>query len=218
MANARSADNLSCRLRYALKLLGTRKADLAKAIDVKPQVIQFLCNTGTKTSRFTFEIAAALGLNTRWLATGDGEMFLADDPKHKLFKQYKKIPLLSQEQLIAQQLSRQPIDNQQKWKVIDAASNCDFCFSMPDTSMQHHLPRDSLVFFAMIEPAELKDKDIIMAYLTDCHSIVIRNLVSNQGSIFLSPDNKKIFNTVTLSDKIKVIAKAIECHWKIETN
>ncbi|MCB1826949.1 MAG: helix-turn-helix transcriptional regulator, partial [Coxiellaceae bacterium] len=71
-------DTLSCRLNYALELTGTRKADLARAIDVKPQVIQFLCNSKTKASRFSFEIATALGLSVRWLATGEGAMFLAD--------------------------------------------------------------------------------------------------------------------------------------------
>ena len=72
--------NLSSRLNYSLQLTGTKKADLARAIGVKPQVIQFLCSSETQSSRFTFEIATALGLSTRWLATGEGEMFLADDP------------------------------------------------------------------------------------------------------------------------------------------
>jgi hypothetical protein len=42
---------------HALKLTGTKKADLARAIAVKPQLIQFMCNSKTLSSRFTFEIA-----------------------------------------------------------------------------------------------------------------------------------------------------------------
>ncbi len=67
--------NLSERLNHALAVTNTKKADLARAIGVKPQVIQFLCSSHTQASRFTFELATALGLNTRWLATGEGEMF-----------------------------------------------------------------------------------------------------------------------------------------------
>src|SRR5580704_15114140 len=92
-------ENLSDRLNYALSLTATKKADLARSISVKPQIIQFLCTSQTQSSRFTFEIATALGLSTRWLATGEGEMFVEDDPKQQFIKTYKPIPVLNNDNI-----------------------------------------------------------------------------------------------------------------------
>ncbi|MCX7125382.1 MAG: helix-turn-helix transcriptional regulator, partial [Gammaproteobacteria bacterium] len=80
---------LSDRLQHALEITGMKKADLARAIDVQPQTIQHLCNGNVKSSRFTFELATVLGLNTTWLATGEGTPFLSDDPKNSFFDEYK---------------------------------------------------------------------------------------------------------------------------------
>ena len=41
---------LSTRLEYAMRLLKINQTELAKRIDVKPQVIQYLCNKKIKSS------------------------------------------------------------------------------------------------------------------------------------------------------------------------
>ncbi|TAK78570.1 MAG: XRE family transcriptional regulator, partial [Gammaproteobacteria bacterium] len=84
-------NSLSERLRYALKILNVTQTELARRINVKPQVIQYLCAGNSQKSKFTFEIAEALNIDFSWLATGKG----VTPEKMGAAKHERVIPLLS---------------------------------------------------------------------------------------------------------------------------
>ena len=85
-------ETLSERLCYALEMTGTKKAELSRLLNIKPQIIQFLCNSNTKSSRYTFEIATALKLNVQWLANGQGNMFIKDNFDQQFLSLYQRPP------------------------------------------------------------------------------------------------------------------------------
>lgn len=213
---AKKLATLSDRLVHVLDLTGTRKADLARAIDVSPQVIQFLCSSHTKSSRFTFEIATALGLNTRWLATGEGEMFLADDPKHQLFKAYQRVPILSDNALLGFAKSKEgSLPTSRQWAVLKSTKSNLFCVKVSDTSMEPLLPINSLVFFQKVFDYHIHEGDIVLAFVEAFQTIIIRKVKQIESQTYLVPHNEALFKQIELVRPEMVIAIAIECHLKL---
>lgn len=76
------------RLNYAMSLRDMNQTDLAKAIGVKPQAIQYLCTRG-KRSVHSVKIAKVLRINPLWLTEGIGE--IEENNKHiqEKFSDYK---------------------------------------------------------------------------------------------------------------------------------
>lgn len=211
----KTKDSLSDRLVYALEMTGTRKADLARAINVKPQVIQFLCTSKTKSSRFAFEIASALGLNTRWLATGEGEMFMADDPKHKLFQSYQPLPVLKHHQLLAK-ASKMPftLEPLQEYTLFKKAENL-FCTRMPDHAMHPLLPTGSLLFIKETSNYQPVAHDLLVVCIPEFDAIVIREVIIENSNVTLMPQNTQLFQPISYSSNLQVMGVIIECHWPI---
>lgn len=209
-------DTLSNRLVHVLELTGTKKADLARAIKVKPQIIQFLCASSTRSSRFTFEIATVLGLNTRWLATGEGEMFLADDPKHTFLGEYKRIPVLTIEQLLLK-AQNQPIDIEQhkNWSALKTDANSIFCTKSQDTAMEPLLPAQALVFFDEPPADSPKNGDIVLIFIPQ-NAIIIREISIEDSKLFMVPKNHDLFKKMQITHDTKILGIAIECHWSIK--
>lgn len=67
-------DTLADRLNKALAHANKSQTDLARAIKVSPQAIQFICAGNTKRTRYSASIAKALGVNADWLENGVGDM------------------------------------------------------------------------------------------------------------------------------------------------
>lgn len=67
-------DTLADRLNKALSHANKSQTDLARAIKVSPQAIQFICAGNTKRTRYSASIAKALGVNADWLENGVGDM------------------------------------------------------------------------------------------------------------------------------------------------
>ncbi len=66
----------SGRLLWAMRRAGkTNQSELARAIGIRPQSIQYLCNpeSGAQGSTHTPALARELGVLSDWLARGDGE-------------------------------------------------------------------------------------------------------------------------------------------------
>ena len=61
------------RLEHALNIRGFSQSELARAIGVKPQAVQYLCKQG-KRSVHSVKIAEILGINAKWLTDGIGEI------------------------------------------------------------------------------------------------------------------------------------------------
>ena len=210
-------DTLSDRLNYALKLTGTRQADLARAIDVKPQVINFLCSGQTKASRFCFEIATALGLNTRWLATGEGAPFLADDPSNQLVSECQKVKILAHEKLIRlAQDGSSDLSSIEAWAVCKTQEHNTYCTVLSDTSMEPFIHEGSRLFFKIINAYQPRVGDVVLAYLPKAHTVLIRKVSRTvQGGFELSPENTELFKSVMLTDDIFIVGMVFEVQWNL---
>lgn len=215
--NKNKLKTLSDRLAYALEITGMKKADLARAIDVQPQTIQHLCNGNVKSSRFTFELATALGLDTTWLATGEGQAFLSDNPKNHFFDDYKIIPVLDSQQLTTLALKNTFNETTiSEWATLKTAESNLFCVTMHDPSMSPFIPKGAKLFFK--KPAK-KEKlsGIVIAYLPSFDSILIRDYQQKNNSVFLSPKNTTLFREIELPTDAVIFGLAIECQFSINT-
>lgn len=211
--------NLSERLNYALNLTGTKKADLARSIAVKPQVIQFLCTSKTQSSRFTFEIATALGLSTRWLATGEGEMFVADDPKQQFLKTYKPIPLLNNNNMREIFLYKSPLNHEtvKEWFPLKTDAQNSFAIEVVDTSMEPYFPVGSIVFIKDIPKEKLYDHKFVFAYLVKFDTFIVRELIENKSTKILTPKNKELFKEIDVTDDINLLGVVTDCFWHVRS-
>lgn len=207
-------DTLSGRLAHALEVTGIRKVELARAINVKPQVIQFLCTSETKSSRFTFEIATALGLNSTWLATGEGEMFLADDPTHQLVSRFQRIPVLTFEQ-VQQKIEGKPLDlsNQKTWEAVDGALEGNFfCVKMPDGSMEPFVPAGATLLVRELTSTKIPAVETcVLAYAPQFSVIMVREIKARGGDLFLVPRNTDLFKRIQLTKDVRLLGVVIEC-------
>lgn len=215
--NKNKFKTLSDRLLHALEITGTKKADLARAIDVQPQTIQHLCYGNVKSSRFTFELATALGLNTMWLATGEGRPFISDDPKTSFFDDYKVVPVLNSQQLNSLATKNTYSEaNQSEWAALKTTESNVFCVTMHDTSMSPLFPKDAKIFFKKLSKKDSLN-GIVIAYLPSFDSILIREYEQKNKSIFLSPKNKTLFREIELPTDAVIFGLAVECQFSINT-
>lgn len=204
---------LSDRLNYALELTGVRKAALARAINVTPQVIQFLCNSNTQASRFTFEIAAALGLNTHWLATGEGSIFLSDDPKHRLFEIYEEFPVLTENQIIAQTNGKKIDSSRNELILIKKGKKGIFCTEVLDSAMEPIIPKRSIAIFSS-DQIEIKPQAIVLAHLKCFGTTVIRKITEKNGVNYLTPCNNELYKDYQLNSDVSLLGHLIELRWQ----
>lgn len=67
--------DLGTRVKRMLKLKGMTQAELARIVGVKQQTISYICSEANpaQTSRYSAQIASALGINPVWLQTGQGD-------------------------------------------------------------------------------------------------------------------------------------------------
>ncbi len=190
---------------------------MARAINVKPQVIQFLCTSSTLTSRFTFEIATVLGLNTRWLATGDGTMFLTDDPKHKFFNEYKVVPVLSNDQII-QLLNEEDynLNEDQEWIPAKCDDNHHIAYKITDTSMEPTIPSGSILLIETSKKYSLNANSkgqICLFYANNFNALLLREVLIMDKEIYLSPKNTEFYKSTKYTLDLIVVGIVKACQW-----
>ena len=218
-AEEKQLKTLSDRLNYVLKITGTKKVDLARAIDVKPQIIQFLCNSNTKTSRFSFEIATALGLNTRWLATGEGTTFIADDPKNQITSNCKKIKILNNEHLL--QLAeghKINLSSIEQWEILKTNKDDIYCTTMFDTSMEPLIHQNSKLFFYFDTNYNPTPGNIVIAYIKSTNAILIRKFTKNKEGLTVAPENTDLFKSISLNKGVTIFGLVFDVYWHIRSN
>lgn len=71
--------SMSDRLLLAMKEMKFTQQQLSSISGVSQSSISKICNGGAKRSRYTVELAGALGVNPQWLANGEGEMWVGGD-------------------------------------------------------------------------------------------------------------------------------------------
>jgi transcriptional regulator with XRE-family HTH domain len=207
-------ETLSDRIKRALERLSITQTELARKIGVKQQIIQYLCNSKTKTSIFTYKIADALKINPLWLATGVGYMFLEDDLDYQLIKSQKKIPLVTTEHLkniIQNKLDITKI-TVQEWILTDGKlGKGSYAISLKDQSMMPRFEEGILIVFdAQIVP---KNKDYVLAHLSMTNEIIFRQLIKNRKESILQPLNTHGYKAIKMSGIDKIYGVMREARW-----
>ena len=206
----RTLETLSDRLNYALEVIGIKQAQLAKLINVKPQVINFLCENNTKNSRFTFEIASVLELNATWLATGQGAMFLNDDPRYKLFKEYEIVPIIDEQTIKSAFLTQQfPQPEGAKVAPVKTQKENIFAFVVKDAAMAPIFPIDSILFFQWDPNLKAQHEHYLLLYAEEYDTIFVRRLIINNDKKILSVLNEDFYKSIEFSKKIRIIGNVI---------
>ncbi len=215
MICAPELDSLSSRLNYALTHTATKQVELARAIDVKPQIIQFLCNGKTKSSRYVFDIAAALGLNVRWLALGEGEMLLANDPQQQFLKSYSAIPLFDDESLKDVLIYGNEINqrNVKEWLPVNSRHTRTFGMIMRDESMTPHIPMNACLFIQACSLDDIRLEQFVCLYLIKFDSFIIRQLTKTDAGLWLNPMNTELYSSIPLNELTNVIGVVTNCYW-----
>lgn len=217
MNKDKNLDSLTERLNYVLSITGTKKSDLAKSINVKPQIIQFLCSSNTKSSRFTFEIATALGVNTLWLATGEGEIFTANDPEKQFLNTYRKVPIYTIESLTDTIRKKLPINDIlfEKYFPLETTSKDQFIIKMPDTSMEPNLPYGAFLFIKPIFDFTKIDDAYVLVFLRQFDTLIVRKLKMELNETFLIPHNTDLFKKIEMNQGTEVLGIVTNCFWQI---
>ena len=201
---------LSERLCYALEVTGTKKVALSRLLNIKPQIIQFLCNSKTKSSRYTFEIATALKLNVQWLANGQGNMFIKDNFDQQFLNLYQKAPLLDYNQMIKIFKDKETIDEPSGWTYVLKSYGETITFYNPDSAMEPIIPGGAKCTIKLIEPNQLINQAIVLVYVEQHRSILLRKTHISDKTIVLIPENKTLFNAYTVDNSDIVIGYLVE--------
>lgn len=212
----KSFKTLSERLSYALEKLNVTQAELARKIKIKPQAIHYLCNSKSKKSGFTYEIADALGINSLWLACGEGIMKIEDDPTIQLINSQKKIPLLefnSIKNWIHNQQGEEIFAKIHKEYILTDANikTNGFGFRLQDKSMYPRFDQNT-IFIINPERAP-KNNDFVLIYLKEMDDIIFRQLGIKDKNYLLNPINVKMYNTLIKSEEDLILGVMVEARW-----
>ena len=207
---------LSERLAYALKMLRVSQADLARKIGIKPQAIQYLCNSNAKKSGFTYEIAEALGISSAWLANGEGSIQLDDTPEIKLMKSQKGIPIIQWcdiEKWVNQNFDS-TMDQKNEWILINSegSNNC-FAVRLQDKSMYPRFEQNTIL---IIDPERIpQNKDFVISRLNKTGEFIFRQYEVLDSDIRLSPMNTEIYKTIILKNNDVICGVMVEARWQL---
>lgn len=195
--------NLSSRLNHALEVTGISQAELARMIGVKPQTIHYLCSTQAESSKFTFEIANALGISFQWLAVGEGDIRIMN--KQPQITTKLKIRTYTIEELHT------------KLKTKSDTFNLEYPFEMhqQDQSMWPRFPQGTILVFDQKTP--IKNGSFILVYSQNINDFLFRELVEQGSKKILVPFNSSIFKEVPLQEPDIILGTLTEARWRIET-
>lgn len=202
------ADNkwqcLSDRLNYALELSGISKAEIARIIGVKPQTIQYLCSTNAESSKFTFELAHALGVNFEWLAVGMGDIGLKEiEASTNIGKPKNQVYTLDELQNLYK-------NNSNFFEML----RYPFEVVLSDHSMWPRFAKGTTLIFD--RKSDFKSGDFVLVYLQEMDELVFRELIEQQMGKKLVPFNSNLFKEVSLNERDLILGILIEARWRVE--
>lgn len=210
-------ETLSDRLNYLLSTRRLSQTDLARMISVKPQVIQYLCRSKARYSRFTFEIAQVLSVSPEWLATGIGEQH-EDNPLQVFMNNKMLIPVYDYMHLSALKENHfKATDNNHGYIAANASAQHCFGLIMPDNSMQPIFNAGSVLVIQLHEKDtdedidKHEDKKYALVFLAKERTFIIRQLTQINQEQLVQPINTALYKEVTLTKNDIVIGKVILC-------
>jgi transcriptional regulator with XRE-family HTH domain len=209
---------LSDRLRYALNLLGISQTDLAKKINVKPQIIQYLCSSRSLRSKFTFNIAEALGIDVSWLAIGKGIQPCLD--QSLVNSNSNLVPVLTYKQIKQLSIDNVPVNKEDinDWIVSSVNNNLEyFGIKLNDTSMSPKFEIDTIIIIEPVLNAQKKQlqNQYVLVFLINQNCLVFRQLVLIEDKHFLIPLNEILYKKVALKNEDKIVGICKEARWLV---
>ena len=196
-----SPNTLATRLKLILGKSHLSQSKLARQLNIKPQIIQYLCQKNIQSSRYTYKIAAALGVNYTWLASGDGPIYATED-------QYIKIPVIDWNNLDSY-LQTNNINNPQNYILTDTNPN-NFALILQDNSME---PRFVAGTTLIIEPKrQPRDRDFVIAKIAKHNLYVFRQFHANT----LLPLNRDFYKEIIMTKDDSIIGTMTQtiCNYK----
>lgn len=185
---------LSERLNLALDLTGISQSELARRIGIKQQSISQICSGKTARSRYTSQIAEALDINGKWLATGEGSMGLGGNvdagPRIE-----GKIPLINWVQAVAKTKKSERFANEEveDWVPLTGSTHMDcFALTVRDDSMENPGGRLSVPEGAriVVDPhAHPKHKSLVVVRLAHANEATFKQLIIDGEQQYLKPLN-----------------------------
>lgn len=207
--------NLSSRLRYAMAAVKISQSELARQICVKPQVIQYLCNSSVVKSKFTYDVAEALNVNYAWLAEGKGPIFPHDaKPNDNNVISYK-VPVIAWEKTL--DWSSQSIDLHpsfhKDWMVTntDVDDNC-YALTVKDSSMQPRFDQGAKI---IVDPdAALDSGRFVVAHIEAIDEVVLRQYTEHDGAVWLAPTNNKLYKEIPFNaEEDTILGVVVQAHF-----
>lgn len=210
--NDKQLNTFSKRLKFTMEYRGTTQAELAREININPAAIQYLLASNAKSSRFTFELANALNVNSKWLATGIGTMLPENDPKEIYWSERILIPILSEKELIDLLNNNFDVNTHpnKQWESCNKnLGNNLYAYINTDNSMQPIFSKNSLLIFDYT--CMLKNQAYVIAYIKSQNYLIFRKYnESNNKKLELLPINTEFYKKIEITDDIKIIGTVVE--------
>ena len=205
------SNTLSHRLKLCLKLYSISQSELARLINVKPQIIQYLCTKNVKSSRFTFELADALGVDDTWLSAGEGAIRQPIDNKNE----EHKIPLFSWDKL-DQITNNDTIKNHYGEYILSSinAKGRIIATKIDDTSMEPRFEKGTTIIVNLDEVR--RHGDFVLVKLAQTNTWVFRELMFNKQRIELFPINNSIFKEIIVQPEDKITGILIQAIYDVK--
>lgn len=207
--DAFNQNTLSFRLKIALKSTNISQSQLARSIGVKPQVIQYLCQKNIKSSRFTYLIAEALGINHAWLAAGVGTIYPVDSSDDIQYK----IPLFSINDC-DDYIEGKQLDTSQTRHIFSTISPNNLALILEDNSMEPRFEKGTILI--VDRNSKYQNNDFVIAKIKKYNSYFFRQLSIYGNTIKLIPLNQDIYKEITLIDQDVIIGNVVQtiCNYK----
>ena len=140
-------ETLSDRLSRAIEHTGKKKIELARALNVSPQVINRLCNGTTTATRFAADLANELNINLEWLVTGHGVMLKNGDARKKFYNSCTAIPVIAPTQLKDYLKQEKHKESATEFIFMKKKNIYALATIMSDVSMEMLIRKNSIVVF-----------------------------------------------------------------------
>ena len=186
-----SVESLTDRFNLALQKTKIKITELNDITNIPTASLYNLKNNASYGSKYTRDIANALGISYTWLAFGEGEIY---EKKSNI----KNIPKISIENLSN---SRSIDYKTDEYQSIDTDKNIDFIIQHNDNSLSNTIPSGALLGIS----TTFKEEDGFLYVVKHIPSktVLVRKLEDN---LFVS-ENKILFNPIKFDSNIEILGK-----------
>jgi len=217
------------RLIHAIKLRNTSQSELARAVGVKPQSIQYLCKEGTKSTH-SVKIAEILKINPQWLTDGIGLIEIntsISDIKSGYHANVEegpeimgRVPLISWVQAgeWAEIIDNFLPGDAEEWRLTTArVSKNAFSLRVKGDSMTnpHGAPSIPEGCVVVIDPnVQYNNKSIVVARLEDSMEATLKMLIIDGNQKFLKPLNP-IYPLIPINGNCHIVGTAVRVEFDL---